>query len=57
MKPWIKTKVIGRGKRSETLTEVKPVEKISKNPQSFLEISVVQKEVLPSHKLKGHAYE
>ena len=57
MKPCIKTKVIGRGKRSETLIEVKPVEKISKNPQSFLEISVVQKEVLPSHKLKDHAYE
>ena len=36
-----------RGKRSKTLNEVKPVENISKNLQSFLEISPVQKEVLP----------
>ena len=43
-------KVIDRGKRSKTLIEVKPVENISKNLQSFLEISPVQKEVLPSHK-------
>ena len=50
-------KVIDRGKRSKTLSEVKPVENISKNPQSFLEISPVQKEVLPSHKLQDHAYE
>ena len=41
-------KVIVRGKRSKTLSEVKPVESISKNLQSFLEISPVQKEVLPS---------
>ena len=34
------------GKRSKTLSEVKPVENISKNLQSFLEISPVQKEVL-----------
>ena len=39
-------KVISRGKRSKTLNEVKPVENISKNLQSFLEISPVQKEVL-----------
>ena len=39
-------KVIGRGKRSKTLSEVKPVEIISKNLQSFLEIGPVQKEVL-----------
>ena len=39
-------KVINRGKGSKTLTEVKPVENISKNLQSFLEISPVQKEVL-----------
>ena len=32
-------KVIDRGKRSKTLSEVKPVENISKNLQSFLEIS------------------
>ena len=43
-------KVIDRGKRSKTLIEEKPVENISKNLQSFLEISPVQKEVLPSHK-------
>ena len=50
-------KVIDRGKRSETLSEVKPVEDINKNLKSFLEISPVQKEVLLSHKLKDHAYE
>ena len=44
-------KVIDRGK------VVKPVENISKNLQNFLEISPVQKEVLPSHKLQDHAYE
>ena len=47
-KQWTKTKkVIDRGKRSKTLSELKPVENISKNLQSFLEISLVQKEVLP----------
>ena len=50
-------KVIDRGKRIKTLSEVKPVENISKNLQSFLEISPVQKEVLLSHKLRDHAYE
>ena len=50
-------KVINRGKKSKTLSEVKPVENIIKNLQSFLEISSVQKEVLLSHKLQGHAYE
>ena len=50
-------KVIDRGKRNKTLSEVKPVEKISKNLQSFLEISPVEKEVLLSHKLQDHAYE
>ena len=39
-------KVIDRGKRSKTLIEVKTVENISKNLQSFLEISPVEKEVL-----------
>ena len=34
------------GKKSKTLSEVKPVENISKNLQSFLEISPMQKEVL-----------
>ena len=50
-------KVIYRGKRSKKLSEVKQVENISKNLQSFLEISPVQKEGLPSHKLRDHAYE
>ena len=55
-KPSIKMKkVIDRGKRSMTLSEVKPVGNISKNPQK--EISPMQKEVLPSHKLQGHAYD
>ena len=52
-KPCIKKKtVIDRGKRSKTLNEINPVENISKNLQSFLEISLVQKEVLLLHKLK-----
>ena len=38
-------KVIDRGKRSKTLSEVKPVENI--RIHSFLEISLMQKEVLP----------
>ena len=50
-------KVIDRGKRNKALSEVKPVEKISKNLQSFLEVSPVEKEVLLSHKLQDHAYE
>ena len=51
-KPSTKTKrVIDRGKRYMTLSEVKSIKKISKNLQSFLEIIPVQKEVLPSHKL------
>ena len=50
-------KVIDRGKRSKTLSEVKPVENVSKNLQNFLEISPVQKEVPPPHKLQDHAYE
>ena len=41
--------MINSGKRSKTLSEVKPVENISKNLQSFLEISLAQKEVFPSH--------
>ena len=50
-------KVINRAKRSKTLSEVKPIENISKNLQSFLEIRPVQKEVLLLHKLQDHAYE
>ena len=44
-------KVIDKGKRSKTLSEVKPVEIISKNLQSFLDIRPMQKEVFPSDKL------
>ena len=44
-------KVIDRGKRSKTLREVKRVKNISKNLQSFQKISLMQKEVLLSHKL------
>ena len=50
-------KVNDRGKRSNTLSKVKPVANISRNLQSFLEASPVQKEVVPSHKLLDHAYE
>ena len=50
-------KVIDRGKRSKTLSEVKPVKNISKNLQSFLEISHMQKEVFPLHKLQESAHE
>ena len=52
-----KKKVINKGKRSKTLSKVKPVKNINKSPQSFLEISTIQKEVLLSHKLQGHIYE
>ena len=48
--------MIDRAKRSKTLSEVKPVENISINLQSFLEIRPMQKEVLPSHKLRDHVY-
>ena len=44
-------KVTDRGKRSKTLSEVKQVENISKNLQSFVDIRPVQKEDLTSHKL------
>ena len=50
-------KGINRGKRSKTLSKVKPAQNISKNPQTFLEISPVQKELLPSHKVQEHSYE
>ena len=39
-------KVVDRGKRSKTLSRVNLVENTSKNLQSFLEKSSVQKEVL-----------
>ena len=38
-------KMIDRGERSKTLSEVKLVENISKNPQSFLQISIAQKKI------------
>ena len=50
-------KVIDRGERIKALSEIKPVGNINKNLQSFLEISPMQKEVLPSHKLQDHVYE
>ena len=57
-KPCIKTKkVINTRKTSKTLSEVKLVENMSKNPQSFPEIRLVRKEVLPSNNLQDHAYE
>ena len=52
-----KDEMINRGKRSKTLSEVKRVKNISKNLQTFLEISPAEKEVLLSHKLQDHAYE
>ena len=36
-------KVIDTGKKSKSLNEVKPVENINKNPQTFLEIHFMQK--------------
>ena len=54
----IKTKtVIECRKKSKMLSQVKPVENISKNLQSFLEIIPMQKKVLPSNKLQDHVYE
>ena len=50
-------KVIDWGKRSKKLNEVKPIKNTSKNPQSSLEISPMQKEVLLLHKLQDHASE
>ena len=50
-------KVIDRGKRSRTLSVVKPVKNISKHLQSFMEIGLMQKEVLPSHMLQDHVYD
>ena len=56
-KPCTKLKeVIDRGKRSKTLSEIKPLENMNKNLQSFLELSPVETELLLSHKLRDHAY-
>ena len=49
--------MIDREERSKTPSEVKPVENITINLQSFLDISPVQKIPLPLHKLRDHAYE
>ena len=46
-----------RGERSKTLNKVKPLEKINKNPRRFLEMSSVQKNAPPSHKMQDHVYE
>ena len=56
----IESKTVHKDKgdqKKKTLSEVKPVVNISKNLESFLEITSIQKEVLPSHKLQYHAYE
>ena len=50
-------KVIDTGKRSKTISEVKPVKNMNENLQSFLDITPEQNEVLPSHKLQDHVYE
>ena len=52
----ITRKVIDRGKRSKTLSEVNLVENTGKNLQSFPDISVLQKEVLLSRELQDHAH-
>ena len=46
-----------RGKRSKTLSEVKSVKNLSKNSYSFLEIRLMQKELLLWHKLQDLASE
>ena len=45
--------MVNKGKRNKTLSEVKPVENMNKNPHSFLEISLAQKEVTESFRIKG----
>ena len=50
-------KVIDRRKKSKTLSEVKLVKNIGKNPQSFLEIRPVQNEVFLLCKRQDHVYE
>ena len=49
--------MMDRGKRSKTLSEVKPVKNISKNLQGFQEISLLQNEVLSTNKLQDVGYE
>ena len=47
--------MIDREKRSKTPNEVKPVKNI-KNAQSFLNITPMQNNVPPSHKLQDQSY-
>ena len=51
-----KDQVANRGKRSITLSEVNPVKIVSKNLQSFLEVSPVKKELVHSRKLQHHHF-
>ena len=44
-------------KEKETLDDVKPVENIHKNHQSFQRMSNVKKEAPLSHKLQDHTHE
>ena len=53
----MRKKVIHGGKRSKILSGIKPFKNISKNLQSFLEISPMQKEALLSNKLQDHVCE
>ena len=46
-----------RQRKKKAMSEVKLAENTSKNSQSFLEISPVQKGTLLSHKLQDPAYE
>ena len=50
-------KKINRGKRTKTLSEVEAVGNICKNLESFLEISLTQKEVFLSYTLQDHKNE
>ena len=53
---WLKReKVINRRKGSETMNEVNPA-KTNKNLKSFLEISLIQKEVFLHINFQDHAY-
>ena len=49
-------KVINGVKTSKKLSKVKSFQNMSKNLQTFLEISLMEKEVIPSDKLQEHAY-
>ena len=49
-------KVINREKGRNTPNIVKLGENTNKNPGTFLNVSLVQKEVPPSHQLQDHAH-